>query len=145
MRSQISGGSVAASSKKQAPLKRVNKNAKHLKFYSSSCATAPETSFKKMDPSNPDHARRIQQRRRMVSYGKVRFSYAFCSILRYWRNSKNKLSSFHDITQNTLGYDEYLRQVPKAKRHARSMETPTTPDYILDIPNKRWQGQVKAW
>lgn len=25
------------------------------------------------------------------------------------------------------------------------METPSTPDYTLDMPNKRWTGQVRAW
>lgn len=25
------------------------------------------------------------------------------------------------------------------------MDTPSTPDYTLDMPNKRWTGQVRAW
>ena len=40
-----------------------------------------------LDPNNPELARRIQQRRRMISFGK-----------------------------NTIGYDEYIKQVPKRKR-----------------------------
>ena len=68
------GGPVAGLKTKQVPQKRRNnnQNAKHLKFYSSSCAKASvEPTFTKMDPSKPEHARRIQQRRRMISYGKV--------------------------------------------------------------------------
>jgi hypothetical protein len=99
------------------PHKGRHTTAKRLKFHSASCASSNESSeFEKLDSSIPDQARRIQQRRRMVSYGK-----------------------------NTLGYDEYLRKVPKEKRGLRSMDTPMTPDHTLDIPNKRWIGQVKAW
>ena len=47
--------------------------------------------------------------------------------------------------KNTAGYEEYLKQVPTEKRRKRNMETPMTPDYTLDIPNKRWMGQVRAW
>ena len=67
------GGPVNGLKTKQVPQKRRNnQNAKHLKFYSSSCAKASvEPTFSKMDPSKPEHARRIQQRRRMISYGKV--------------------------------------------------------------------------
>eukprot|EP00980_Cylindrotheca_fusiformis_P030780 scaffold25411_cov152-Cylindrotheca_fusiformis.AAC.7 len=89
---------------------------KNLKFVSSSCSKTLEPAFSKLDPNNPDHARRIQTRRRMISYGK-----------------------------NTVGYDEYLKKFPKEKRCPRSMDTPSTPDYTLDIPNKRWVGQVRAW
>ena len=75
-----------------------------------------EPEFRKLDPSDPAHVRRIQQRRRMISFGK-----------------------------NTVGYEEYIKQVPKESRRARSMKTPMTPDYSLDIPNKRWTGLVRAW
>jgi len=47
--------------------------------------------------------------------------------------------------KNTVGYDEYIKQVPKHKRKVRSMDHPSTPDYKADIPTKRWQGLVKAW
>ncbi len=60
--------------------------------------------------------RRIEQRRRAVQHGK-----------------------------NTAGYYEYVKQVPKSQRRPRSMKHPSTPDYTLDIPTKRWQGLVKAW
>lgn len=76
----------------------------------------PEDEFPKLNQSDPVHARRIQQRRRMVAKGK-----------------------------NTVGYDEYTKKVPKHKRRPRSMEHPSTPDHTLDIPNKRWQGLIKAW
>jgi hypothetical protein len=71
--------------------------------------------FPKLNQGDPAHARRIQQRRKMVQMGK-----------------------------NTAGYFEYTKQVPKEKRR-RSMDTPSTPDHTLDIPTKRWQGMVKAW
>ncbi len=75
-----------------------------------------DADFPKLDQSNPEHARRIQQRRRMVAFGK-----------------------------NTVGYDEYLKKVPKTDRRLRCMTHPSTPDHTLDIPTKRWQGLVKAW
>ncbi|CAJ1954483.1 unnamed protein product [Cylindrotheca closterium] len=93
-----------------------NQSSKNLTFVSKSCQKVAEAAFKKLDPSIPEQAKRLQTRRRMISYGK-----------------------------NTLGYDEYLRQVPKEKRQPRCMETPSTPDYTLDMPNKRWMGQVRAW
>lgn len=72
--------------------------------------------FPTLDQSDPVHARRIQQRRKMVQMGK-----------------------------NTAGYFEYTKKVPKEKRRPRSMDTPSTPDHTLDIPTKRWQGMIKAW
>ena len=72
--------------------------------------------FEKLDPSDPVHANRMQQRRKAISKGK-----------------------------NTAGYDCYLQQVPKEARQERSMETPSTPDPTLDISSKRWQGQMRAW
>lgn len=75
-----------------------------------------EESVAKLDPNNPVHANRIQQRCKMIQKGK-----------------------------NTAGYDCYVQQVPKQKRVPRSMITPSTPDPTLDIPTKRWQGQVRAW
>jgi hypothetical protein len=90
---------------------------KRLTFHSASCGNSVDQSaFEKLDPSKPEHARRMQQRRGMIMYGK-----------------------------NTVGYDVYLQKVPKEKRRPRSMDTPNTPDHTLDIPNKRWIGQVKAW
>lgn len=75
-----------------------------------------EEEFPKLNQSDPVHARRIQQRRRDVAKGK-----------------------------NTIGYDKYIKKVPKHKRRLRSMQHPSTPDHTRDIPNKRWQGLVKAW
>jgi hypothetical protein len=90
---------------------------KRLTFHSASCSNSVDQSdFVKLDPSKPEHARRMQQRRGMIMYGK-----------------------------NTVGYDVYLQKVPKEKRRPRSMDTPNTPDHTLDVPNKRWIGQVKAW
>ena len=83
---------------------------------SSSSAMQWEEQVPKLDPNNPVHANRIQQRRKMIQKGK-----------------------------NTAGYDCYMQQVPKQKRAPRSMITPSTPDPTLDIPTKRWQGRVRAW
>ena len=72
----------------------------------------------KLDPNNNTHARRIQQRRRQVLFGK-----------------------------NTAGYEEYIKKIPKHKRprNRKSLDCPMTPDYLLDIPTKRWQGLMNAW
>ncbi|KAL7437755.1 hypothetical protein ACHAXM_005824 [Skeletonema potamos] len=80
-------------------------------------ATMPmEAEVPKLDPNNPEHARRIRQRRRQVLFGK-----------------------------NTIGYEEFVKQIPKHKRKFKSLDHPQTPDYLADIPTKRWQGQINAW
>jgi len=76
----------------------------------------PDEIFPKLDVSDPDSARRVQQRRRTIAMGK-----------------------------NTVGYDEYRKQVPMHQRKPRSMDHPATPDHTLDIPNRRWLGLVRAW
>ncbi len=75
-----------------------------------------EAEVPKLDPNNPEHARRIRQRRRQIMFGK-----------------------------NTAGYEEYVKKVPRHKRKFKSLEHPTTPDHLADIPTKRWQGQMNAW
>lgn len=75
-----------------------------------------EADVPKLDPDNPDHSRRIRQRRRQVLFGK-----------------------------NTAGYEEYIKKVPKHKRKFKNLEHPQTPDHLADIPTKRWQGQMNAW
>jgi len=100
-----------------------------LKFVSRTCSSGEQTSggagtmtmdsnniFPKLDLSIPEQKHKLEQRRKMISYGK-----------------------------NTVGYTEYIRQIPKERRKKRSMETPMTPDHTLDIPNKRWLGQIRAW
>jgi hypothetical protein len=92
-----------------------------IKFHSKSCEitskqTADSLVYGKLDPTDPLQAHKIQQRHRTISKGK-----------------------------NTLGYDIYRQQIPKHKRLRRSMETPSTPDHTLNIPNKKWNGLVKAW
>lgn len=69
--------------------------------------------FRKLDASIPEEDRRIMQRQRAVLKGK-----------------------------NTVGYDEYISQVPK---RARTIRHPRTPDHTIDIPNRRWLGLVKSW
>jgi len=75
-----------------------------------------ERVFNKLDPKNPQHARKIQQRRKAIGNGK-----------------------------NTVGYDIYCRSISKEKRQKRSMITPSTPDHTLDIPNKKWNGMIRSW
>ena len=75
-----------------------------------------EAEVPKLDPNNPEHARRIRQRRRQVLFGK-----------------------------NTAGYEEYVKKVPRHKRKFKSLEHPQTPDHLADMPTKRWQGQLNAW
>ncbi|KAL3801843.1 hypothetical protein HJC23_001239 [Cyclotella cryptica] len=70
----------------------------------------------RLDPTSPTHARRIQQRRRQILFGK-----------------------------NTTGYEEYTKRIPKEKRMRNSMEHPSTPDPTVDMSVKRWQGLVNAW
>lgn len=72
--------------------------------------------FEELNPDDPVHVNRLAQRRKQIAKGK-----------------------------NTAGYEIYSQQVPKEKRRRRSMETPTTPNAKLDIPQKRWLGMVKAW
>lgn len=71
--------------------------------------------FRILDESIPQDAARLKTRANMIKKGK-----------------------------NTIGYDEYLKTVKKESRR-RIPEHPMTPDHTLDIPNRRWQGQVKAW
>lgn len=71
---------------------------------------------RKLNPTDPTEARRINQRLRQVLFGK-----------------------------NTVGYEEYIKRVPKHKRKHRSLECPMTPDHRADIPTKRWQGLLNAW
>jgi hypothetical protein len=98
--------------------KRGNTTTKKIRFHSVSCedAAKQESFFNKLDAANPEQRHKILQRRKAIEKGK-----------------------------NTVGYDEYCRQMPKEKRRKRCMETPSTPDYTLDIPNKKWNGMVKAW
>jgi len=133
-KSNNSGRTTATDSRNNKLTKSSNpppnkKKTKHvakrrIKFHSETCGTNGgdasnnnnNAEFPKLDASKPEHARRIQQRRRMICYGK-----------------------------NTVGYEIYTSKVPKEQRRPRSMETPSTPDHTLDIPNKRWIGQIRAW
>ena len=81
-------------------------------------ATNPATNadVPKLDPADPASAKRILQRRRQVLFGK-----------------------------NTAGYEEYTKKIPRHTRKPRSLDCPMTPDHMLDIPTKRWQGLMNAW
>ena len=74
-----------------------------------------DLNIRKLDPAIPQEAQRMKTRYKMIQKGK-----------------------------NTAGYDEYKRLVPVNKRRRIAMH-PQTPDHTLDIPNRRWQGLVKAW
>ena len=71
--------------------------------------------FRRLDPSNPAEAKRINTRKKQVQKGK-----------------------------NTVGYDLYIKKISKESRK-KIPEHPSTPDYRADIPNRRWLGQLKAW
>lgn len=77
--------------------------------------SAVDLSMRKLDPSIPLESQRMKTRYKMIEKGK-----------------------------NTVGYDEYNRLVPGNKRR-KIVKHPQTPDHTLDIPNRRWQGLVKAW
>jgi Histone RNA hairpin-binding protein RNA-binding domain len=112
-------GSDSTAKSKPTVVKKGHTTSKTIiKFHSKSCVDTAqqETAFHKFDVTVPQQAHKMQQRQKAVAKGK-----------------------------NTVGYDEYIRQVPKQKRKKFSMETPATPDASLDIPNKKWNGMVKAW
>eukprot|EP00535_Pseudo-nitzschia_heimii_P006296 CAMPEP_0197188980 /NCGR_PEP_ID=MMETSP1423-20130617/18909_1 /TAXON_ID=476441 /ORGANISM="Pseudo-nitzschia heimii, Strain UNC1101" /LENGTH=295 /DNA_ID=CAMNT_0042640983 /DNA_START=372 /DNA_END=1259 /DNA_ORIENTATION=+ len=114
-----SSPSAPSSSRDKPSYRKVGGNSlKKIKFHSNACedASRQERVFLKLDPKNPTHAHKIQQRRKAIAKGK-----------------------------NTIGYDRYSRSVPKEKRQKRSMITPSTPDHTLDIPNKKWNGLVRSW
>lgn len=114
-----SSSSLPSSSGNKQSYQKVGKNSlKKIKFHSKSCEDASKQGmiFLKLDSKNPQHAHKIQQRRKAITKGK-----------------------------NTIGYDNYLRSFPKEKRQKRSMITPSTPDHTLDIPNKKWNGMVRSW
>lgn len=100
----------------QQPQQKRRKNQLHQQNQDQSQNQFATAQFPKLNKLDPVHLRRMQQRRRAVSMGK-----------------------------NTIGYDEYIRKIPKHKRVPRSMDCPATPDHTLDIPAKRWQGLLKAW
>lgn len=76
----------------------------------------PHEAIPKLDPNDPANKNKIFQRRKQINFGK-----------------------------NTTGYEEYIKKIPKHKRPKRSAECPMTPDYLLDIPTKRFQGLMNAW
>lgn len=47
-----------------------------------------------------------------------------------------------DYGKNTLGYENYIRQVPK---HSRTIEQPRTPQKQLKYSRRAWDGLVKIW
>ncbi len=113
-----SNSSRSISGNKPAYQKVGNNSLKKIKFHSKSCedVSKQERVFLELDAKNPQHAHKIQQRRKAIAKGK-----------------------------NTIGYDIYRRSIPKEKRQKRSMITPSTPDHTLDIPNKKWNGMVRSW
>uniref|UniRef100_A0A182MUD9 Histone RNA hairpin-binding protein RNA-binding domain-containing protein n=1 Tax=Anopheles culicifacies TaxID=139723 RepID=A0A182MUD9_9DIPT len=47
-----------------------------------------------------------------------------------------------DYGKNTLGYENYIKQVPK---HARTKEHPTTPQKHLKYSRRAWDGLIRVW
>ena len=66
--------------------------------------------------SGRDRMKSIEQRKKMITYGK-----------------------------NTVGYDEYLRRVPRLDRNIRNPDHPQTPDPLKDMSWRRFKGQVSVW
>ena len=105
---------------RMATNKKQQQQRQYLKFHSSSCDVGSDFHRRTQttfDKIDPSvGAQKIYQRQKQIEKGK-----------------------------NTVGYDEYRRRVPFDQRIARSMDTPSTPDHTLDIPNRKWNGMVKAW
>uniref|UniRef100_A0A182YGK2 Histone RNA hairpin-binding protein RNA-binding domain-containing protein n=2 Tax=Anopheles stephensi TaxID=30069 RepID=A0A182YGK2_ANOST len=47
-----------------------------------------------------------------------------------------------DYGKNTLGYENYIKQVPK---HTRTKEHPTTPQKHLKYSRRAWDGLIRVW
>uniref|UniRef100_A0A182PPZ8 Histone RNA hairpin-binding protein RNA-binding domain-containing protein n=1 Tax=Anopheles epiroticus TaxID=199890 RepID=A0A182PPZ8_9DIPT len=47
-----------------------------------------------------------------------------------------------DYGKNTLGYENYIQQVP---RHARTKDHPMTPQKTLKYSRRAWDGLVRVW
>lgn len=47
-----------------------------------------------------------------------------------------------DYGKNTLGYENYIKQVPK---HARTKEHPSTPQKHLKYSRRAWDGLIRVW
>ncbi|XP_049278254.1 histone RNA hairpin-binding protein isoform X1 [Anopheles funestus] len=48
-----------------------------------------------------------------------------------------------DYGKNTLGYENYIKQVPN--RQARTKEHPTTPQKHLKYSRRAWDGLIRVW
>uniref|UniRef100_A0A182W1L1 Histone RNA hairpin-binding protein RNA-binding domain-containing protein n=1 Tax=Anopheles minimus TaxID=112268 RepID=A0A182W1L1_9DIPT len=47
-----------------------------------------------------------------------------------------------DYGKNTLGYENYIKQVPK---HTRTKEHPSTPQKHLKYSRRAWDGLIRVW
>ena len=128
-------------SKHGAPSSRLHRIAKKKVVVSPdlSTSTAPETheELHKLNPSVDVHARRIHQRRRQVNFGK-KGGICVLPLLPH----VCALTNIFNEGKNTIGYEEYIKQVPKHRRKPRCPDHPQTPDYTLDIPARRWQVRL---
>eukprot|EP00741_Cyanophora_paradoxa_P007052 tig00001073_g6823.t1 len=50
-----------------------------------------------------------------------------------------------DLGKNTIGYQNYVKAVPKNKRRRTDPNTPNTPDKTRVMPKRRWDQEVRAW
>ena len=63
-----------------------------------------------------DKEKHLEKRKKMISYGK-----------------------------NTIGYDEYIKQIPKHKRKLHNPDHPRTPDPYENLSWRRFKGQITVW
>jgi Histone RNA hairpin-binding protein RNA-binding domain len=126
MKTQINAKTRSIAARPSVPRFKVHRNqvyqrndyrtsAKDQAHFSSN-DNSGDAAFSKLDENDEVQARRMQQRRKQIAMGK-----------------------------NTSGYESYCQKIPKHLRKPRSMETPSTPNFALDIPAKRWAGIVRAW
>lgn len=50
-----------------------------------------------------------------------------------------------DFGKNTIGYDNYVKSVPKSARRGYRFEEPRTPDKGQKYSKRQWDGMIRSW